>query len=238
MQLSKLEARAYETLRKNNLVIFKTKDLMLLLSIDKVKAYNLIKALKRKNAIIPLKNGTYMLYGVNELAAGTYLNWPSYLSFWSALSYYGFSDQVPKTIFYATTRYKKKTGNYKYVSLSRKKFFGYLRIGEITIADKEKALIDSLLFPKYSGGIKEIEASIKKALPEVDTKKLIGYAVKTGSKAALRRLGYILESLGYKQTGSMRKNIGKGYELLDPSLEKKNNLNKKWLLDINDDIPR
>jgi predicted transcriptional regulator of viral defense system len=27
--------------------------------------------------------------------------------------------------------------------------------------------------------------------------------------------------------------IGKGYELLDPSLKKRNNLNKKWLLDVN-----
>jgi len=46
--------------------------------------------------------------------------------------------------------------------------------------------------------------------------------------------------LGYKEDslGKIRKKIGKGYELLNPSLNKRNNLNRKWLLDINDDIKR
>ena len=54
------------------------------------------------------------------------------------------------------------------------------------------------------------------------------------SKSVLRRLGYILEILGYKKhLNSINKKIGKGYELLDPGLKRKNNLNKKWLLDVN-----
>ena len=108
MQLSKLESEAYETLRKNGLIIFKTKDIILLLGVNRTKAYNIIKALKKKGAIEAIKAGLYSLKGTNELIIGPYLNWPSYLSFWSALSYYGFTDQLPRTIFYATTRYKKK----------------------------------------------------------------------------------------------------------------------------------
>jgi len=104
----------------------------------------------------------------------------------------------------------------------------------ITIAEKEKAIIDSLLFPKYSGGIKEIANSLEKSGKEIDIKKLINYAFKVESKAVLRRLGFILEKLNYKKgLKKMRENIGRGYELLDPSLKRKNNLNKKWLLDVN-----
>jgi len=238
MQLSKLESKAYETLKKNNLNIFKTKDLMLLLNIDRTKSYNLIKALKKKKAIETIKGGLYALYGTSELIIGSYLNWPSYLSFWSALSYYGFTDQLPKTMFFASTRYRKKTKNYKYITISKRRFFGYINVGNIIIAEKEKAIIDSLLFPKYAGGVRELIDCIKAAKNELDINKLIDYAIKIKSKAVLRRLGFILELIGFKETKKIFRKIGKGYELLDPSLNKKNNLNKKWLLDVNDDINR
>ena len=239
MQLSKLESKAYEILKRNNLIIFRTKDLMLLLEISKEKAYNLIKALKRKNAIKAIKAGLYALEGTNELIIGSYLNWPSYLSFWSALGYYGYSDQLPKTIFYASTKYRKRVNNYKYAVISKKRFFGYTKIGSIMIAEKEKAIIDSLLFPKYAGGIKELIACVEKSINDLNKEKLLDYAIKIKSKAVLRRLGFILELIGYDNIlRAIRKNIGKGYELLDPSLNKRNNLNKKWLLGINDDIDR
>ena len=69
----------------------------------------------------------------------------------------------------------------------------------------------------------------------MEIKKLIEYALKVRSKAVLRRLGFILEELRYKENAieKIGKKIGKGYELLDPNLRRKNNLNKKWLLDIN-----
>lgn len=238
MQLSKLQEKAYETIKKNNLPIFHTKDLMLLLNIDKEKAYNLLKSLKKKNAIKTLKSGLYSLNGINELAIGPYINWPSYLSFWSALSYYGFTDQMPKALFYASTKYKKRIKDYRYITISKKRFFGYTRIGDIIIAEKEKAIIDSLLFPKYSGGIGELASSIRKSIGELRQDKLLDYAFKVKSKSVLRRLGFILESIGYekKVLGAILKHIGKGYELLDPSQGKRNNLNKKWLLDINYDI--
>ena len=240
MQLSKLESKAYETLKGNGMAIFKSKDLMLLLNADQVKAYNIIKALKKKGAIKAVKAGLYSFKEANELVIGTYLNWPSYLSFWSALSYYGFTDQLPKTIFYATTKYRKRINNYKYITLSKKRFFGYVKAGDMTIAEKEKAIIDSLLFPKYSGGIREIIGCFRVAADKLNADKMADYAFRAESKAVLRRLGFMLELTGYKGSilKKIHKKIGKGYELLDPSLKKRNNLNKKWLLDINYDIDR
>lgn len=234
MQLSKLESRVYEELKKNKLFVFKIKDLCLLLNISKTKAYNTIKALKRKNAIKRIGKSFFALSGANEFLIGQNLNYPSYLSFWSALSYYGFSDQMPKKMLFATTKYSKEVNNFKYITLSKKRFFGYTGIGELAIAEKEKAIIDSLLLPKYSGGVKEINKALKAGLKEISIKKLIDYAFKVESKVVLRRLGFILEALNYKkEIKKIKKGIGKGYSLLDPSLKRKNNLNKKWLLDIN-----
>ena len=240
MQLSKLESKTYEILKKNNLTVFRVNDVKLLLGVNRTKSYNIIKALKKKKAIEAVKAGLYAFHGTNELIIGSYLNWPSYLSFWSALSYYGFTDQLPKTMFYATTRYKKQIKGYKYITISKKRFFGYTKVGNIMIAEKEKAIIDSLLFPKYSGGTREVASCIKKSIRELDKNKLIDYALKVESKSALRRLGFVMELIGFKgkRLDRIAKRIGKGYELLDPSLSRKNNLNKKWFLDINDDINR
>ncbi len=234
MQLSKLENRVYEELKKNKFIAFKIRDLSLLLNLSRTKAYNIVKALKRKQAIERIGKNFFALREMNDIVIGQTIHYPSYLSFWSALNYYGFSDQTPKKIFFATTKYAKEINNFKYVTLSKKRFFGYERIGELTIAEKEKAIIDSLLFPKYSGGIREINAVLRTGLKQINIKRLINYAFKVESKAVLRRLGFILETLNYKkELKKIRENIGRGYELLDPALKRKNNLNKKWLLDVN-----
>ncbi|MBS3095173.1 hypothetical protein J4231_00670 [Candidatus Woesearchaeota archaeon] len=234
MQLSKLESDAYEELKKNKIKLFRIADLCLLLKIDKTAAYNLVKALKKKSAIKMAGKGFFSVGDADEFEIGTRISSPSYISFWSALSYYGFSDQMPKKVFIATTKYCRDINNFKYITLSKKRFFGYVSIGEIVIAEREKAIIDSLLFPKYSGGIKEVIKCMKAALGQIDIEKLIDYALKTESNAVLRRLGFSLEYLGCKNnTENIKKKIGKGYELLDPSMKKQNNPNKQWGLYIN-----
>src|SRR3989344_6583508 len=199
MQLSKLEDLAYGELKKNNIYLFRIRDLCLLLKINKTKAYNLIKSLKKKEAIKNTGKGFFVIKRTNEYSIATILNHPSYISFWSALNYYGLSDQMPKKIFLATTKYSREINNFKYITLSKKRFFGYKMISEVVIADKEKAIIDSLLFPKYAGGIVEIKECLKNALKDLDVNKLIKYAILIDSKAVLRRLGFILDSIGYEK---------------------------------------
>lgn len=232
MLLSKTEDLAYKEIKKQGFTVFRIKDLKLLLHLDRTKTYNLIKALKKKGAIKKL-NGSFAVADAEDFSIGTSLHYPSYISFWSALNYYGWSDQTPKKIFLATTVYSKDIASFKYVTIGKKKFFGYTKIGEFPIAEKEKALIDSILFPKYAGGMREIKTSLKSSVKELNKDKLISYAFKVGSRAVIRRLGFLLEGIGYKKIDKLKKNIGKGYELLDPSLKKKNKLNKTWLLDIN-----
>lgn len=233
MLLSKKEDKAYRTLKEHGFVVFKIKDLQLLLHLKTAEAYNLIKSLKKKGAIRKISS-FFTFHDTEEFALGSNIHYPSYISFWSALNYYGWSDQTPRDIFLATTKYKRNVASFKYITLSRKRFFGYIKIGGFAIADKEKTIIDTLLFPKYAGGMREIKISLENALKELNKEKLISYALKVESRVVARRLGFLLESLGYKRADKLKNHIGKGYELFDPSLKKKNVLNKKWLLDMND----
>jgi len=232
MLLSKNEELVYRELKKYGFVAFKIKDIRLLFSFSKTKAYNIIKSLKRKK-IIKKVQGFFVFKDANEFVTGCNIHYPSYISFWSALNYYGWSDNMPKKIFLATTKYNKGTDSFKYVTLNKNRFFGYIRMGEFAIAEKEKSIIDSLLFPKYAGGMREIRKCLENGFDELDKKKLIDYALKVESRAVIRRLGFLLENLGYKKVEQLRKHIGSGYEYLDSSLKKKNMFDKKWLLDIN-----
>jgi predicted transcriptional regulator of viral defense system len=227
-QLSKTEYLLFEKLKKENLEIFRTEDICNLLNVSKTKAYNIAKSLKRKKAIKKYKR-FFVFSETDELAIASGILSPSYISFWSALGYYGLSDNFPKRIFVANPKLSTKIQNIKYIKILPKRFFGYRKIGEKVIAEKEKAIIDCLFLPRYCGGIKEIEKAIQNKL---NIKKLIEYAIRFNSKAVIRRLGYLLEK-NKINAKKLKKHIGKGYEVLDPALKKKNNLNKIWLLDIN-----
>ena len=122
--------------------------------------------------------------------------------------------------------------------MSEERFFGYTNSGGIIIAEREKAVIDSLLFPKYAGGINQLIRCVEGGIGEMNEKRLYLYAIRMGSNSVLRRLGFVLESAGLKK-GILSKlscRVGKGFQLLDPSLKKRNNYNTKWRLAINNDI--
>lgn len=128
---------------------------------------------------------------------------PSYVSYWPALHYYGLTEQVPRTVFVATTRKKRpvtfQTHHFRYVTLKPAKFFGYRRetVGDlpVVLADKEKALIDSLDQPRYAGGIAEVAHALVLAAPDLDV-DLLDYARRMADRSLASRLGHLLERQG------------------------------------------
>ena len=215
-------------------------------SLERSQIYPLLFSLKRKGWVKEVEKGKYVttVFGTIEtsiFSIATNLTWPSYISFWSALNYYGFKEQAPKTITVATTKKKKEVKfedvTIKFITLSPKRFFGYIRLEDFTIAEKEKCIIDSLLLPRYSGGINEISKAIHLAIEDIMLEKLVDYAIKIGNKSVVKRLGYILKKLNIEIPKDlekrMKKNIGKGFSLLDPSKPKTNIYDREWLLIIN-----
>jgi predicted transcriptional regulator of viral defense system len=111
------------------------------------------------------------------------------------LNYYGFSDQVPVKITLATTS-RKKHPDYSYATLDKKRFFGYTRIGQIVIAEKEKALVDALFLPRYAGGLKGVLTCLKQG--PIDRKKLIRYARQMKSSVLMMRLAIVAKMAGWR----------------------------------------
>ena len=242
ISISKNEYELLAKLKNANLSIFSIKDARIILK--KMKIYNTISGAIKKGLIRSPKKGVYFLAEPNspeltEVACNIY--WPAYISFWTALSLYKFTEQMPTVIFVATTKISKEiiidNTMLKFIKLLPKTFFGYEKRGNIIIASKEKAIIDSLFLPRYAGGILEVTKCINAGWGEIDKNKLIDYALKINNLSLIKRLGYIIEESNLKIEGNLLKKLeqklGEGFSKLDPQGSENGKLNKKWSLIIN-----
>lgn len=104
----------------------------------------------KQGVFIRLSKGIYAPYNakieVDKIANQIY--YPSYLSFESALSYYGILSQIPYTLTFATQKKSKKIvlkdSQIEYTQLANRLFFGYELENGIYLATPEKALMDMI----------------------------------------------------------------------------------------------
>ncbi|MFW6144983.1 MAG: type IV toxin-antitoxin system AbiEi family antitoxin domain-containing protein, partial [Candidatus Natronoplasma sp.] len=113
-----------------------------------------------------------------------------------ALHHYGFTTQVPKTVYVMITTPKEilslQGQDIRFVKTSH--FFGYTSEKKLVIAEPEKLFIDCLLYPEYAGGIKKIKSSMIEA--SIDGEKIVDHALRINKKSLCSRLGYLLEKTG------------------------------------------
>jgi predicted transcriptional regulator of viral defense system len=248
-------------LRQLDLFYFTPRMLSDLFSLDLARVYRLVARLKEDGLIVEAEKGKYLLLGFepervlsNPLFIASHLVTPAYVSYWSALHFYGFTEQVPLTVFAATTKKKRPVSfhgfQFRFVTVQPDKFFGYRReiVGElpVLIADEAKAIVDSLDQPRYAGGAAEVAKALRSALEMVDVPTLVEYANRMGNKSLGSRLGYLLESLGHPVEGQRpepRPELAEGLVerlirsaspvKLDPARPQNGRTNTRWQVVVN-----
>ena len=242
--LGKKSALLLSTLSAENKNIFTLHDAVLVLDEKKSSVTKLLHDLTARNWLLHITKGTYLIlpleagaepqFTEHEFVIASALVSPYYISYWSALHYYGLTEQVSKTIFIATTKRKRDIHilglTFKFITVHRRKFFGFKRTQikdhVVNIADREKAIVDCLDFPRNCGGISEVFKAIDGAKEEFNVGKLTAYAKKMRNAAILNRLGFFLELLGIKTPIKPSNH----YVMLDPLNKKKGEYNAKWKL--------
>ena len=228
--------------------IFTFEEAQEVLGYDYLVTKVILSRLERKGWIERIEKGKYMIiplgtekgkYTLHEFIIGSILVSPYAIAYWSALNYYGMTEQIPTTIFIQTISRKKKQKlnifgvDYQIVRISEKKFFGlkkeWIEESQIYITDREKTIVDCLDKPQYCGGIIEIAKALKNG--KYNTEKLSTYAQRIGNSGVIRRLGYLAELLGIEIKISLVKT--RNYLYLDPTMPKKGRKNAKWRLVIN-----
>ncbi len=219
--------------------------------------------LRRNGWIVPLHRGLYALSSAvpgvsaaHEFEIAMALVSPAAISHWSAMSYHGLTEQVPRQVFVLTTsrvsvprhRGPKAKGRqlgfyagdtmYRFVRVKPERFFGIEKawIGEasVTMTDPERTLLDGLSRPGFCGDFGEVLHAFEARRPDLRVKRIIDYALRLDAVTA-KRLGWILHRLGVAASllESLRAVPIKGYRKLNPSGPRKGPCNSRWMIQEN-----
>jgi predicted transcriptional regulator of viral defense system len=252
--LTRNESLLLSSLSEKGKTIFKIEDIATELKCSYKYAKVLANNLTKKKWVIVLRRGVYLIvplsagvrshYTEHEFVIASHLVSPYYIAYWSALNFYGFTEQTPFAVFVATTKRTKNrevlNTKYNFVTLS-KKFFGFeptaVSTYKINISDREKTLADALDHSEYCGGIPEVAKSVWNAKEKVSIEKIASYAERMGNTAIVKRLGYLAESLNMNVASEilskMRGMISRGMSALDSTRPKKGVYNTRWNLLVN-----
>ena len=253
--LSRGESLLLAALSEKGKSIFKIEDVMAELRCSYEYAKVLVNSLTKKKWLIALKRGVYLIvplsagvksrYTEHEFVIASHLVSPYYIAYWSALNFYGFTEQMPFTVFVATTKRVKSREvlniKYRFITVSGKKFFGFEPVAvsnfRVNVSDRDKTLADALDHPEYCGGMFEVAKSLWNAKELVSVEKIAGYAERMGNAAIVKRLGYLVEVLDVdvdlNVLSRLRGVISRGMSTFDPTLSKKGRYNTRWNLLLN-----
>jgi predicted transcriptional regulator of viral defense system len=238
------ENRLLLTLAEKSISVFTSEEAQKILDTTHSSVKHILMNLASKGRLQRIEKGKYLL--IPEVAGieGFWAEEPwvivphlvkeYYVGFWTAMNFWGMTEQIPYTVFVATTKQKKKSSlkfggqRFQFVTLSEKKFFGFIeeKTGKNTfnISSKEKTIVDGLMHPEYCGGIPEVSKVMWNARQEVDWKTVLEMAGQVGVNVVLKRLGYLLDALGIEENISklIMKNLRRyPYQYLDPNAVKK-----------------
>jgi len=260
-KLSPEEARLVARWEVEKKTIIRAMDVQSALHCSLDYAYFLLHKLERKKWLERVATGVYQFvpaaYGyperippANAFVVGAALVEPYYFSYYTANSHYGFTTQMPFTLFIATTKKKAivewQGTTFKFVTLSKRKFFGYrlerVLDAEVYMAEPEKSLVDSFDKSHYAGGIEQLARIVWRGLARVDEDKLVDYAIRMKSHALVQRLGFIIDFLareglvrpllpGLKKL--LQDSVGRTPIYLDPRKPKTGSFSKEWRIVCN-----
>lgn len=263
-QLSPEEARLVAKWESEKKATVRASDVQEALDCTIDYAYFLLHNLERKHQLERVTRGLYQFiplsYGYperippsNSFIIGAALIKPYYFSYYTSNSHYGFTTQMPFTLFIATTKKKPDiewaSSAFKFVTLSKQKFFGYRREKvfdtEVNMAEPEKSLVDSFDKPRYAGGMEQLARITWRGLPRVKKEKLVKYAIRMNSHTLIQRLGFIIDFLAKEELvkplprnlkDKMLRHVGKTAIYLDSRKPKTGEFSKEWRI-INN-VPR
>jgi len=222
--LGPAESRVVLTLRERGSTVVRASDILDLLGSEN-SARKVIRNLLRKGWLSRIVGGRYMLlppeHGPDNLGENNILALaaaavePSYIGWWSAAAYHGFTTQKPTTVFVAVLRQtaaRTIEGNQvRFVSVAPRKFFGHeiykVYDRSVPISTPVKTLADCLDRPDLAGGPAELTRIVHSALAKVAPEDTLKAAMAMKSKAVLQRLGFLSDLVGRPMPDDVRQKL-------------------------------
>ena len=243
---SKSESHLLAELEKADLKVFGVEEARTLTQWQDTKIHNILRSLQKKGLIIRIKRNCYATerkISENLFAIATESIKPSYISFWTALSYFGFTEQqVPVVQLVSTKQFAALNvlrHRIQITTFKPKMFYGYRRVEGAVLAEREKTLVDSLYMPEKCGGLDELAKCFSNSWGHIDQKKLLKYTIQFGNSSLVSRMGYLVETLkldGERFLKELISHKSKGYILLSPGNQRILSHNSRWRIIVNNKI--
>lgn len=211
--MSDLEQRLYFGLGEKEKRVFAIQDIVDVLDISRQHARNLAAHMVEKNTIERVKPGLFVripekvildrrLYKEDAILIADKAAKRAFLSHYTALSLHDLAERYTNRVYVTTRRHQRDIRYHdihiQFIIVIPKRFFGMEAISysnnTITVADRERTILDVVNVPWYSGGWTEVISCLKN-LETVDWEKLYLYLTKFGNKSLARRIGYLMEKL-------------------------------------------
>lgn len=214
--------------------LIKLDDVQEILAVSREEASHILWRLAKRGWIKKLKDGLYRVVPLessdasmtdeNPWIIANTLFFPCYIGGWTAANFWGLTEQLFLKTWVMTTnpvhKKKKSIAQHDFVlrQIKGAYLFGlkseWIENNKVFISDPHKTLLDFLSFPSdYTAQtmVEIFESYLQSELKNVHT--LTQYAQKIPNRAALKRLGFLLELLAPQEKALMaycHENISKG----------------------------
>lgn len=228
-------------LQKGQMTVYTTQQLAVMMGMKINAATVRLNRLVKKGVLVRVMRNRYTLPSADVLAVTSNIYPPSYVSLLAALEQYGVTTQSPRVIDVVNLSRSGKlslaldSGRFEvhFLKVNRSLMYGYNKIfreGKTAmIAEKEKVIVDSLLFSEYVS-LDDIVACIDN---DITCKRAIDYARRTGRQTVMKRLGYLLSTRGLECSPDDFSILSRTYIPLDPRQPRRGRYDPTWRVIVN-----
>ncbi len=221
---------------------------------------NLLAQLVKRDVIARIKPGTYLILQAGSESAQL-KNWPIiarefvaphsyFISHYSAMRIHGMTSHAIHDI-YVTVGVRVPSKNlkdlkYHFIYSKKEHFWGIgthwaTKQDQVQVSELERTILDGLDRSDICGGLTDVIRGIWAKQKEIDWARLFQYAKKFKTKAAVKRLGFIVETLkiGNEKFTTQILTLVKsanGYVLFDPNGPKNGGYLNRWGIRLNADV--
>jgi predicted transcriptional regulator of viral defense system len=243
-------------LQQRGKTIFSSAEAMEIYGKNRYATGDFLSELVKRGILARVKAGVYLL-----LQAGSedtqLTNWPViareltgkapyFISHYSAMRIHGMTTHPLNNVFLTLIQRKHQKSlsgiSYHFIYSKKEHFWGHAaywatKQEQVRVSDPERTLLDGFDRPELCGGITDVVRGIWAAQKKIDFKKLERYAARYRTKAAVKRLGFVLETL--KIAPDLLPGLAQiiqragDYSALDPQGPKEGKHLKRWGIRLN-----
>ena len=250
-------AHLIATLYDRGQTTFTTSDVTAITGLEASSARSLIHKAEVRGLVTRLKPGLFVLVpselgSATEFSGNPYLTARAiaggsnyYISHASAMELHRMVTEPQFTVFTSTPkRLRARTihgTEFRFVFVRAEHLFGVAthwitKQDAVRISDLERTLIDGLRQPEYCGGIAEVAKGLWMRREDLNTSRVIEYALRLRVGSVVRRLGYLLDLYRLAtapELERLRSVLTVTYSLLDPVMPREGPYVARWRLRLN-----